>query len=715
MALDRLVFLGIALILFKFFSPGLLFSVTTTTGGDTGAHIYTPWFLRQNLLPKGMISGWSPGWYGGFPLLHFYFPLVALFQALLSFAIPYEVAFKMGTVLGTFFLPIAAYVMFRLMRFAWPAPALAAIASLAFLFMDSYSIYGGNIKSNLSGEYSYGLSIGLVLVFIGLMYRMATEQKVRPLLTSTVLAMAVLSHLLPVAVALLLSPLFLFWAIRTHGFQAAARRFATVFALALALTSFWSLPFLMRLSYTTDMRWFPLEGWAAVFPNEIRLYVGGAVLAGVVAVLRRDRRMLVFAGLSAIGVALYLFLPPGSVWNGRFLPFFYLAVVLASAYFVAMVVTGVARALSIRRMGATALALSLAFGIGFGVWTLGLRETTPIDNWITDNYTGYESRPDFPTFNALNNKLKALPAGRVFWEPNDQQVKFGTPIALMSIPYWSGQPTMEGINYESSMTTPFHFITASEVAEKPANPIPGLPYQAMDFTRGARHMELLDVRYYVAFTQPAKDAAAQSGLTKLDEIGDFVLFAVDSPGQVIIPAKRPVPFDETGSKWIERNLDWFSDLGKLDQPLVRASKKEWARVAKLPPPAEARSIDARIEDDQISFKTDAVGQPHWIKTSYFPNWKVEGAQGPYLASPSMMMVVPTQAQVRLYYSRTWVEWLGLLLTAGALVSMAVPRLRRRIVKSTAVGEKPSLAHAHPAGGEAPGGAVGAQKDADAGG
>lgn len=710
-----MVFLGIALILLKYFPPSLLFSVATTTGGDTGAHIYTPWYLRYNLLPKGLTSGWSPGWYGGFPLLHFYFPLVALFQALMSFIIPYEVAFKLGTVLGTFFLPVAAYIMFRLMRFAWPAPALAAIASLAFLFMDSYSIYGGNIKSNLSGEYSFGLSVGLVLVFIGLMYRLATEQKGRPLLTAGVLAMAVLSHLLPVVVALLLTPVLLFWAIREHGIKPALRRFATVYALALALTSFWSIPFLVRLSYTTDMRWSPLEGWGPVFPREIWPYLAGFVLASAIALLRRDRRMTLFVVMSCIGIALYLFLPPGSVWNGRFLPFFYLAVVLSSAYFVSTVISGLARAVSVRRMGAGVVALSLAFTVGIGVWTLGLRETTPIDNWITDNYTGYESRRDFPTFKALNDRLAALPPGRVFWEPNDQLVKFGTPIALMSIPYWSGQPTMEGINYESSMTTPFHFITASEVADKPSNPIPGLPYRTLDLTRGARHMELLDVRYYLAYTQPAKDAAARAGLAKLEEFGDLTLFSVESPGQVIIPAKRPVPFNESGSKWIERNIKWFSDLGNLDQPLIRASNEEWAKVANLPPPSEARSIDAQIEDNQISFRTDAVGQPHWIKTSYFPNWKVEGAEGPYLASPSMMMVVPTQSVVRLYYARTWVEWLGLFLTLGAFVLLAVPRLRRAIVRSTAVGPVPDLAGAHPLSNDTAAARVGAENDGETGG
>ena len=51
-----------------------------------------------------------------------------------------------------------------------------------------------------------------------------------------------------------------------------------------------------------------------------------------------------------------------------------------------------------------------------------------------------------------------------------------------------------------------------------------------------------------------------------------------------------------------------------------------------------------------------------VKTSYFPNWKVSGADGPYRVSPNFMVVVPTDNEVTLTYGRTSVEWLGLLMT-----------------------------------------------------
>ena len=44
----------------------MLLTNTTTTGGDTGAHIAMPKFL-EGLVSHGHLTGWDPGWYDGFP------------------------------------------------------------------------------------------------------------------------------------------------------------------------------------------------------------------------------------------------------------------------------------------------------------------------------------------------------------------------------------------------------------------------------------------------------------------------------------------------------------------------------------------------------------------------------------------------------------------------------------------------------------------------
>ena len=90
------------------FQPDLVLAGTTANGGDTGAHVWWPAYLRDHILPKWRLTGWAPDWYAGFPAYQFYFPLPALAIALLSFLIPYEIAFKLITITGLVSLQVAA-------------------------------------------------------------------------------------------------------------------------------------------------------------------------------------------------------------------------------------------------------------------------------------------------------------------------------------------------------------------------------------------------------------------------------------------------------------------------------------------------------------------------------------------------------------------------------------------------------------------------------
>src|SRR5215831_7680701 len=57
---------------------GNLLLNTTPAGGDMGAHVWGPAFLRDHVLPHGQLTGWTPDWYDGFPAYQFYMVLPAL-------------------------------------------------------------------------------------------------------------------------------------------------------------------------------------------------------------------------------------------------------------------------------------------------------------------------------------------------------------------------------------------------------------------------------------------------------------------------------------------------------------------------------------------------------------------------------------------------------------------------------------------------------------
>src|SRR5207302_6188293 len=103
--------------------PSQLFRNTTPAGGDMGAHVWQPTYLRDHLLPHGRLTGWTPDWYAGFPALVFYFPLPSLLIVILGGIVPAAVAFKLITVLGVLTLPCAAFLFAKFLGLRNLVPA----------------------------------------------------------------------------------------------------------------------------------------------------------------------------------------------------------------------------------------------------------------------------------------------------------------------------------------------------------------------------------------------------------------------------------------------------------------------------------------------------------------------------------------------------------------------------------------------------------------
>ena len=62
-ALTFVLVAGATLFLLVSLEPSRWFSSTTPTGGDMGAHVWSPAYLRDVLLPNFRLTGWSPDWY----------------------------------------------------------------------------------------------------------------------------------------------------------------------------------------------------------------------------------------------------------------------------------------------------------------------------------------------------------------------------------------------------------------------------------------------------------------------------------------------------------------------------------------------------------------------------------------------------------------------------------------------------------------------------
>jgi hypothetical protein len=754
--------------------PSLVLRNTTITGGDTGAHVWFPDFLIDHFLPW-RVAGWSNDFYAGFPAGQFYFPFPAVLIALLDVVLPYNVAFKLVTVLGPLALPAGAYVFARGIRAPRPAAPMFAVAATGFLFFkgggDStmvfdFHIMGGNLPSTLAGEFSFMLALALALFFLGTLAR-ALDRRGPLWLPAVLLALTILSHLV-VAIFAVYAGAVIWLIIRpVRNFT----RVAAIGAVGVLLTAFWFLPLAVNLGNTTDMRYEPIThylDWMFLSENWF-IYPFALLAIGAGIWFRRRATLIVAAITGAAGLVFYSWeglrdvFGKAPAWNLRLLPFWmvmlYLLAGLGLAELVRLVAQGftwvvrgsrgmpprdeaatdapprevprgaeaeeavvpaaVRRDHRVPRHGVRLIAIAVVAAI---VTTVSLvlvqRSRDFIPYWARYNYTGYEggstadlTAKSWPEYRAFIDTANSLPPGRMLWEGGDAIGAYGTPLALMLLPYWThGRiQSMEGLYFEASTTTPYHFMTVATLAQNPSNPVRGLPYKNIaDFDLGVRYLQLIGVRYYAAFSTVAKDKAnANPNLVQIATVPDLdgkppsgwnIYRVKDSP---TVQALQYQPVVATGmqsesaskcegvpegtdvggteaefSPWECTAVPWFSDADALDRPITDGGPASWtrapaakARAAKKEPLPPVDVSNIRTTESSVEFDVSRTGVPVMVKTSWYPNWQAEGADGPWRATPNFMVVVPTSKHVKLTFTTATVDWVGRALTLVGVVGL----------------------------------------------
>ncbi len=721
---------------FKELQPSQLFKNTTPAGGDMGAHVWLPAYVKSSLLPHLRITGWTPDWYDGFPALTFYFPGPIVGIAVLSYIIPYNIAFKLVTVLGLLALPIAAWAFGRLARLRFPGPACLAAATLPYLFSREFTIYGGNIASTMAGEFSFSIALSLALVFLGVVARGLDDGRHRAI-AAVLLAAVGVSHILPLFFAIggaIVLTLMRFDRRRLQWI-------IPVFVVGGALIAFWALPFYARLPYATNMGYQKLTNYASsLFPGKdtwLFVLAGAGVLLSI---LRRNQVGRFLGIMTVLAALVFRFAPQARLWNARVLPFWFLCLYLLVG--VAFMEAGTLLMEQVTRdqlrRGAlipipvfTALVAlvwvnyplhNLPFGhvTASGKYTwLGISssDSSFIPSWVNWNYSGYQStgKARQTEYFALIAKMQALgqnPAfgcGRAMWEYEPELDQMGTPDALMLLPYWTKGciGSQEGLYYESSATTPYHFLNAAELSDQPSNPVRGLNYpSAPDVQEGVQHLQMLGVKYFMAETPDIEaQADADSDLRLVATVGPFPvtyttgstssvkqrtwkIYEVQDSAEVAPLLYQPVVMTgvaKGGQAWLTASESWYLDPSRWDVYEAASGPKSWARVKpgttvlphKTLPPVQVSDIHEGTES--ISFNVDQVGVPVLVKTSYFPNWTASGAGSVYRVAPNLMVVVPTADHVVLNYGYTTVDWTGFLLSllglAGVLLLWRLPPVK----------------------------------------
>jgi hypothetical protein len=722
--------------------PGLLFSPNMDVGGDNAGHIVTPYFLIHDLLPQGRITGWDPQWFEGFPLYVFYFPLPALFVAAFSLVFPYAVAFKLVTVLGPVTLPVSAWAFGRLAAFRSPIPALMAVATLPFLFNTSYTIEGGNLTSTLAGEFSFSLALTSGLLFLGVFAYALRTGRLR-WLAAALYGVTLLCHVVPalgfagIAVLLALS----------HWNRNTWRVLVPVGVVGGLLAGFWLVPFGADLAYSSSMGYTRVTGvWSNIFPHGYFWMIVPAGLGVLIAIILRDRTPIALTVAVIASVAAFQWLPAGFVYNGRWLPFYFLFTALLAAYGIGELfrLGGIWLQYDVWQAPVAIVLGSIAGVIGAfvagGIAIPGFQPGTSqieVSGWISWNYTGFQGKSGWPVYQGIVHMLdqvgRTYGCGRLQYEYiTETNDPFGSTEATMALPYWTDgcMDTIDGVLFESSTTTPFHFLDQAEYSlpGESSNPVSFLTYPTFDLADGIRHLRFADVRYFLA-ASPQVEAAAKSvpGLVKIASAPGFPgainQVTVSHPtwdlylikGSQLVTPLDHLPVVESGGsaqRWLDTNLAWWEEESYWPVELARSGPANWPRapIGTLVPPSQGVPVrpttvtDARMTNSTVSFKVGRLGAPVLVKVPYFPNWHATGALGPYEVSPNLMAVVPTAHHVTLTYGTTGADQLGKLASLGGVVGLGVLMTLRPPVMGQPGGapETPSLPARDEPAGDVPG-------------
>jgi hypothetical protein len=132
---------------------------------------------------------------------------------------------------------------------------------------------------------------------------------------------------------------------------------------------------------------------------------------------------------------------------------------------------------------------------------------------------------------------------------------------------------------------------------------------------------------------------------------------------------------KAGKTWLKPSEAWYLNPSNFDVFYAATGPKNWARIPANdmnPPRTSLQPVQvANIKsgDDNVSFDVDTIGVPVLVKVSYFPDWHVSGAKGPYRVTPNLMVVVPTSHHVRLHYGYTPLDLIGYLLSFLGIIGV----------------------------------------------
>lgn len=678
-------------------SPHLLFVNTVTTGGDTPAHNYLAAHLAKQFFGHGRIISWANGWWCGFPMFQYYFPLPYLCMALLDLILPFNIAFKLVSVSGILLLPPCTYLAARRLRSPDPIPIVAAILTIPMLFDTYHTMWGVNINSTLAGMIANSLSFPLMLLVISAAFGDADSGRFR-LRTPLLIALLLGSHFFTSLMGCLIVAAIPFMRPRA-GIRRAFLVLLIEGLLGIILMAWWLVPLFLKSPFTVEFG----SNWTVHILKQIPPSLWIALPFALVALVatRKQRIPLVPLSVAMLLGSLLLFFfgyDVSAVFvNVRLWPF----IVFSSLMLGATGISVLARFVPFRAF--------IPFAVLLATLLFGVEHPNAIRIWSKWNYEGLERKPFWDVIEQLVLPLDGTP-GRLAYDLHETNNTLGSSRVFETVPFLIDKPILEGGILSSAHGSLYAYYIQGETSKCSA----GFPNRvrpaSFNLPAATRHLRLFNVKHFIARsprTQAAMDESPH--WTFLRACRGWRLYELNTHnGSHVRVPQAPLQAVATAD-WQGTGLQWIYTPQLLNRPFVLlppelttdfshgivSSEEQFnalvstVRNEPIPsgPPQAAEHPDVVISNEELTesairFHTSHPGLPHIIACSYFPNWKARDGSDLYMVTPGFMVVYPKSGTVEIIYQRTTTDRAaiaisvsGLALLMGLSVFLAALRFR----------------------------------------
>ena len=221
------------------------------------------------------------------------------------------------------------------------------------------------------------------------------------------------------------------------------------------------------------------------------------------------------------------------------------------------------------------------------------------------------------------------------------------------------------------------FYIQSEISQKSSRPFPQYKYSNVNLAEGIEHLKLFNVKDFIVVSSEIKEKIKEFPQFKpAKTIPPYSIYELTTNENRYVTPLKYEPILCKTQNWKKTFFWWFRNYGKYEgvhlvfDPGSSTDRSRFKSAIdsslfqSLPriPINKPCDVSEEIREEEIIIRTSAPGIPLLIKVSYHPNWKVEGADKVYLASPSFMLIYPNQEEVRLYFGKTFWNYLGNALT-----------------------------------------------------